>query len=126
MIYEKYGPGPFYKGRGLLVPERAMSTKKGLPFVSETSKGVVIEVRVQPGTSREGLKGLHGGRLKVALNAPPVEGAANRALVKFLSKFLGTAKNNLTITKGLKSRDKTVCITGMGLKEVEEAFLRVF
>ncbi len=102
------------------------ASKSRLPFLSESKKGVFIEVRVQPGASQNGLKGLHNGRLKVALTAPPVEGAANRALLKFLSELIGVPKKNLSIAKGLKSRDKTVCVAGTDLKEVEEIFLKIF
>jgi uncharacterized protein (TIGR00251 family) len=73
---------------------------------------VILELHVQPGASRSEFAGEHGGRLKVRLAAPPVEGKANDALVEFLAGYFGVAKRNVRIAAGLKSRRKRVVIEG--------------
>ena len=52
--------------------------------------------------------GIHGDALKIKLTAPPVEGAANKMCIKYLSKCLGIAKSSLTIVSGHTSRTKMV------------------
>ncbi|MBX3248274.1 MAG: DUF167 domain-containing protein [Myxococcales bacterium] len=69
-------------------------------------------MRVMPRASRERVLGLHGGALKVALTAPPVEGAANDALVTLIAKALGLPRGAVRIVRGEKSRDKLVEVTG--------------
>jgi len=60
-------------------------------------------------------------RLRVALTAPPVEGAANDALRRFLAARLGVARGRVTLEAGEKSREKTVRIAGMSESAVREA-----
>lgn len=74
---------------------------------------VAFRVRVAPRSSRDAIQGIHDGALKVALTAPPVEGAANAALVKLLSKRLGVAKRDVEIVHGEGSRDKTIRVSGV-------------
>lgn len=69
---------------------------------------VEIDIHVQPGASKSELAGLHGDALKVRLRARAVEGAANAALVEFLSERLGLSRSAVTIRRGEKSRRKTV------------------
>ena len=73
---------------------------------------MILELHVQPGASRSEFAGEHGGRLKVRLAAPPVEGKANDALVEFLADYFGVAKRSVRIAAGLKSRRKRVVIEG--------------
>jgi uncharacterized protein (TIGR00251 family) len=65
--------------------------------------------------------GVHGGALKLKLTAPPVEGEANRAVIKFLSKLLNIPKSSITIESGLKSRDKRVLIRDVAIVDIERA-----
>ena len=74
---------------------------------------LVFAVRVAPRASRDALMGLHGAALKVALTAPPVEGAANQALLKLLAKALGVPKRDVAIVSGHKGRDKQVAVCGV-------------
>lgn len=55
------------------------------------------------------------------LQAPPVEGAANRALVRFLARVLDVRAGNITVVAGHKSRDKTVEVEGISRQEAEKA-----
>ena len=71
---------------------------------------LLLEVHVQPGAARDEVKGLHGGRLKIRLSARAVEGAANAALIEFLADQFHVPQREIEITKGLKSRNKTINI----------------
>jgi len=71
---------------------------------------LVLEVRVQPRASRSEIAGLHGGRLRIRLQAPPVDGKANAALVEFLAAAFGVPRARVIIEHGLASRDKRVRI----------------
>ncbi len=82
---------------------------------------VHLRVRVQPKASRNAFRIEPDGRLRVALTAPPVEGAANKALRAFVAKSLGLAKSSVTLTTGAKSRDKVLRLEGTNGTEVEEA-----
>ena len=75
-------------------------------LIEETKKGLFVRVRVQPGASQNSIDGIRDGALKVRIAAPPVEGAANKALVEYLAKALKIKKSSIEITSGVNSRDK--------------------
>lgn len=83
-----------------------------------------IEVLVQPRASRTRAVGEHDGRLKIQVAAPPVEGAANDALVAFLSERLRLPKGSITILAGETGRRKGVELAGTDLQTVVEALSR--
>jgi uncharacterized protein len=78
------------------------------------TKGTVVRVavHVQPRASRSEIVGLHGAALKVRLQAPPVDGAANEALVALLSERLGVPRRAVRVVSGATSREKTVEVHG--------------
>jgi uncharacterized protein (TIGR00251 family) len=76
------------------------------------SSAVRVKVHVQPRASRNEITGLHGAALKVRLQAPPVEGAANEALVALIAGRLGLPKRAVRVVSGATSRSKTVEIEG--------------
>ena len=71
-----------------------------------------VAVHVQPRASRSEIVGLHGQALKVRLQAPPVDGAANAALVALLADRLGLPRRAVRIVAGASSRAKTVEVEG--------------
>ncbi len=72
---------------------------------------LTLELQVQPGASRSGWAGLYGDlAIRLRLNAPPVDGQANRACISFLSKAAGVPKSAVSILRGAASRSKTVRI----------------
>ncbi|RJX31926.1 MAG: DUF167 domain-containing protein [Desulfarculus sp.] len=75
--------------------------------------GLSFPVRVSPRASRDQLAGEAQGSLKVRLSAPPVEGAANLALIRFLAKALGLPRSQLRLLAGHKSRQKRVLVQGL-------------
>ncbi len=81
--------------------------------VQEDEDSVTFEVRVAPRASRNAIIGIYEGVLKVALTAPPVEGAANDALRKLFAKTLGVPKSNIEIIRGKRARNKQVRIQGV-------------
>ncbi|MGA7731767.1 MAG: DUF167 domain-containing protein [Chloroflexia bacterium] len=79
--------------------------------------GVSIRVYVAPRASANKVLGLHNGALKIALTAPPVEGAANKALVEFLAKVLGVPRSAVALLAGESSRHKVVSVAGVALDD---------
>ena len=67
-----------------------------------------LSVYVQPGAKKTEHSGMHDGRPKIRLNAPPVDGAANDELVKFVAKVLGLSKSSVKLVSGHASRLKTL------------------
>jgi uncharacterized protein (TIGR00251 family) len=88
--------------------------------LSEGRGGVRLRVRVKPRSSRDGLAGEQEGALVVRLQAPPVEGAANEALVRVLARALGTPRSGVRIVRGDTARLKLVEIAGLPLAVVRE------
>jgi uncharacterized protein (TIGR00251 family) len=74
---------------------------------------VRFKLRVQPRASRTELAGLHGDEIRMRIAAPPVDGAANEALVRFLAERLGVARSAVKVTSGAGSRSKTVIVSGV-------------
>ena len=77
-------------------------------FIQENSRGVKFKVFVQPRSSKNMITGLHGDALKIKLTAPPVDNAANKMCIKFLSKSLQVSKSSIEIISGHTSRTKMV------------------
>jgi uncharacterized protein len=90
-----------------------------MPVLRRDGDDWLLEVRVQPGASRTGFAGLHGERLRIRLNAPPVDGRANEALVEFIAAACGVAKSRVTLERGLAGRQK--CLRLRGLREIPAA-----
>jgi hypothetical protein len=74
--------------------------------------GVVLELVVAPRASRTRVVGEHDGRLKISLAAPPVDGEANDALVRFLAEALSVRRTDVEIARGDTGRRKTVRVAG--------------
>lgn len=75
---------------------------------------LILELHIQPGASQTSVEGLHGDRLKLRLAAPPVDGEANRALVRFLADRLSVSQRDVEILRGASGRRKTVQVRGAG------------
>lgn len=73
----------------------------------------LLKLHVTPRASRCEIAGWRGDALCVKLTAPPVEGAANQAVVKFVADALGLRKSQVELVSGEKSREKTVRILGI-------------
>ena len=82
-------------------------------MIEGTADGIRLRVRVQPRASRTELAGRHGDALKVRLTAPPVEGAANEALLRFLAERLGVSRSAVRLASGAAARAKVVTVEGV-------------
>ncbi len=89
--------------------------------IEQRSDSVRLSVRVQPRASRSEVVGEHDGALKVRLAAPPVEGEANRELVRFLGKLLGVAPSRVSVVAGATAKSKVVEIEGVAVQDVARA-----
>jgi uncharacterized protein len=84
-------------------------------------KGSALAVRVTPRASRnEIVSVLSDGTIKVHLTAPPVEGQANEALIKFMAEVLGVAPSRIDIVAGSSGRDKLVSVLDMDSQTVHD------
>ena len=87
---------------------------------------VTFAVRVQPGAKREGVVGLYGDAVKLALSAPAVDGKANDALVRYLAELLKVPRLSIEIIAGHASRSKVVRIAGITREEIVRALEDLF
>ncbi len=83
-----------------------------IPF-RRTKDGIVIEVKVEPRSSKKGIAGVFDNMLKVKVTAPPVEGEANEQLIEVLAEVVGVRKSSISIVRGQSSKRKTVEIRGI-------------
>ena len=86
--------------------------------IRERDGAITFEVRVAPRASRNRIVGVQEGALKVALTAPPVDGAANEALKKLLAKAVGVAKSDVEILRGDRGRIKVLRVQGVSANDV--------
>jgi uncharacterized protein (TIGR00251 family) len=83
-------------------------------------RGLTFAVRVTPRASRSEIIGEHDGALKVRIAAPPLDGAANRELVKLLASAFKLPKSSVEIVSGANSKTKTVRIEGANAATFEQ------
>lgn len=97
-------------------------------LVSDSRDGARFRVRVTPRASRTAITGIIGegseAAVKIALQAPPVEGRANAALIEFLAELLGVARSAVEITGGEHARHKTILVRGRNAETVLAAIAR--
>lgn len=86
--------------------------------VTERAGAVRFPVRVQPRAATSAVAGTHGGALKVRLSAPPVDGAANEALVALLADELDVPRRAIRIVAGATARTKLVEVDGVDAARV--------
>lgn len=90
-------------------------------FARDTPDGCTLSVRVHPGAKRDAITGLYAGAVKIALNAPPVDGKANDALIAFIAERLKLPRSRIVLVAGATSRSKTLRIMGKSAAEVQTA-----
>ena len=88
-----------------------------MDVIERTATGVRIRLHVQPRASRSELAGRHGDAIKVRLTAPPVDGAANEALLQFLAARLQVPRSALSLVSGGSGRSKVVAIEAISPEE---------
>ncbi len=79
---------------------------------------ITLTLHIQPGAKKTEFAGLHGDALKIRLAAPPVDGKANEALVRFVAETLGLARSAVELKSGQTSRRKVLEVRGAGVDAV--------
>lgn len=95
----------------------APDTDPPIPL-GQSAHGVTFAVRVIPRAPRTSIAGVRGGALLVRLSAPPVEGAANDALIALLAGVFDRPRRDVVLLSGQSSRDKRVAVSGVTLATV--------
>jgi uncharacterized protein (TIGR00251 family) len=90
-----------------------------IPF-QESPKGTTFAVKVHPRARTNAITGMIGDALKLALNAPPVDGKANQAVIEFFADLFAIPRSSVTIASGEASRNKIVRISGLSRAAVEQ------
>ena len=88
-------------------------------MLRETSEGATLAVRAQPGAKKTAITGVYGegssAQLKIAVQAPPIEGRANEALIAFLADYFSVPRNRVALISGELSRSKVFLLRGVSL-----------
>ena len=80
---------------------------------------ILLRLYVQPKASKTRITGLHDGCLRIAVASPPVEGKANKEIIKFLAKALNRAKADIILKTGAHSRRKVVVVKNSSFTEIK-------
>ena len=88
--------------------------------VLQHADSVTIPVKVHPKAKRDRISGLLGEALKLELTAPPIDGKANEACIRFFANFLKVPRSSVTIAAGLSSRNKVIRVTGVSAIRAEQ------
>ncbi len=102
------------------------SVKSAVPASAQSGNGakdensVTFKVKVLPRSSSNSIEGMENGEWKVKLTAPPVEGAANTALIHYLSDVLDVPRRFVTIIGGQSSRSKLVRVDGLTEEQIKQ------
>jgi uncharacterized protein (TIGR00251 family) len=88
-------------------------------MLHETAQGVSLAVRLQPGAKKTAIVGVYGegasAQLKIAIQAPPIEGRANAAVIAFLADLFSIPKSSVSLVSGELSRSKVFLLRGVTL-----------
>ena len=87
-------------------------------YLRSDSDGVMLSVKVQPRASANQIGEAVGNELKIKVTAPPVDSAANEALIRFLADTLDCGRNQIELVRGHTSRHKTLKIRGLAIESV--------
>jgi hypothetical protein len=91
------------------------------------ANGVTLAVRAQPGAKKTAIVGIWGegadAQLKIAVQAPPIEGRANMELIRFLAEKFALTKSAVELMSGELSRSKVFLLKGVSLKAIEERLI---
>jgi uncharacterized protein (TIGR00251 family) len=98
-------------------------------FLRAVEGGVTLAVRAQPGARKTAIQGIYGegsaAQLKIAVQAPPVEGKANAALTEFLSDFFSLSRSKVELAQGELNRSKVFLLRGLTVSAVEAKLTEV-
>ncbi|UOD50946.1 DUF167 domain-containing protein [Orrella daihaiensis] len=92
-----------------------------MPWLDSRHDHCILRLRIQPGAKRSCVLGVLSDQLKVAVHAPPVDGKANEALLKWLVDTLGLKRNQIELVSGQTSRDKRVRLENIKATQIRAA-----
>jgi len=95
------------------------------PYLRAEPDGVWLSIKLQPRASVNAIGDVMGSELRVKVTAPPVDSAANEALIRFLAETLNCARNKIELVRGHTSRHKTVRLHGMSAEDVAKRIAEV-
>jgi len=84
---------------------------------------VKLSIQVHPGAKKNEVVRFEAGVWHIKVAAPPVEGKANEALIKFLSKSLDIPKSKISLEKGTTSRHKIISVEGLSTEQIQSLLL---
>lgn len=93
-------------------------------FLKAQADGVLLSVKVQPRASRNEISGPLGGELRVKVTAPPVDAAANQALLELLAEIFDRPRGQVELVRGRTSRHKIIRIAGITAQDAEKILSR--
>lgn len=85
--------------------------------IRDTPQGATFAIKVHPRAKKNAIAGEVGDAIKLALTAPPVEGKANEACIKFLADILDVPRSSVTIVSGETTRQKVIRVAGLSADE---------
>lgn len=97
---------------------RLGSRQAGRRVITAVAGGVYLDLQVQPGARRPGVRGVHGDRLKIAVSEPPEDGKANEAVVAAVAGILEVKSGAVSLVSGGSSRHKRVFVEGTTIEGV--------
>ena len=92
-------------------------------MTSDAQQSSLVAVRVQPRASSDAVIGEREGAIAIRLKAPPVDGQANAALLRFLARKLGVAPTAVELVRGATGRQKLIRVAGLSAEGVRQALL---
>ena len=87
-------------------------------LMEESSRGLILLVKAQPGSRRNGVTGTHDGALKIAVSQAPEKGKANTAIVKILAQIFDLSRSQIELVSGQSSSHKKFLIQGVSAEEL--------
>ena len=89
-------------------------------WINPCKNGIRLSAIIQPRSSNNKVTGIYNNALKIHLTSPSVDGAANKACIRFFSKMLGISPSEISIVQGFNSRNKTIEVIGLTEKQFRE------
>ena len=94
-----------------------------MPAISEWNGAVRVSIYVQPRASKTEVVGEHGDAIKLRVAAPPVEGEANKEVLRFLGKLFGVPASHMNLVSGDTGRRKVIEVRGLTLEQARTKLL---
>ena len=105
--------GVRHLAHGFPKPAARLSSMDLPAYITAEKDGCLVSVKAQPRARSTAFAGTHGSALKIRIASPPVDGAANEALVGFLADFMGCGRRQVAVVRGATSPHKLIRIAGM-------------